>query len=1528
MKRSSEIIDRLTVKQITLESKNGSVTLSADNNDGRVRFEPLNKVESGSFVVDLKNESIAAENAFIKKINFYDGTYLDSAALISETIGIVNQGLKTIELKPNKIFFKYNGDNTPGAGQQIEIKVLKPSSLTGTPVLTITPDNVGIALNQTASDTYILTVAEFDKASADTIQIQATLINAQGTFTDILTIYKTRDGTDALVGGLSNPFLALQANSGGQVTDLATILSSKAIGTFTVFKGSDDLTNSGKVTYAVGSVTDNLTASINPTTGIYVITNWSPDELVGEAIFTATDNVTNQQIKGKFTIITSKQGETGLTGNGARTVKLIADDQQIAYKADDELLTPTSIQVTASQQNHVGTVYYEFIVYEGLSNIGTTLYNGTNDNILLTNTNKNYGNTTYTFIENTKTEYGKSKTLKVRTRENSPSAPIISSEDVINIIATRDGSDAFEIVFSNTNHSFPANSSGEVAPESYAGGGSIVEAYIGNEQLSPVLGVPANGQFTVAVSEQQNITSGLIQPDPNSAIKRMNIGDPSNFISNKDSGSITYTITGKSSNGVSKTQLEKVSFTKSKQGQQGLPGSSGVDARAVELVSNVYQFNYNSSNTASPSGGFTLTASAKNTTGTVTYRFYKNNVLITTQAATTLARTDIPAINNSDSWKVEMLEDGIVKAIDTLSLYGTKDGSDAITLIVPNDNHTFTADSAGGSINFAGSGTTIKILVGSTFLNATTSFPPSSGQFNASLSGVAGITLGSITVTAADTLTLGQATAFGSDSGTATLTVNFRRPGSTTTETVTRILTYSKSKQGQVGATGATGLQGPQGLTGNPGPQGVQGPEGPEGNNPEDIGLFTAIYIDSNGKKYPWGWGRIQNVNSDLQTVLNNSISAPVEEKLVYDTELSSSVQPSSAAKKGGYVFQPQRNLSVTTNTFCYTRPLPVDSNLVGRLKFEISREAATGIGNTKLGVYFLNENFEKLTASDGNVLHFIRTFNGINGTANGISNSNGISDAFFRPVVFYFNFGTSPSSTYSPAAQTGNAQSGDFVNISMVKGITIPTNAKYAIVFIHNSGATNSRIIVDTARWWSFNYLQQNKNNKVYIGYEDAIDEFNPPVDSDVSISGSLHCIGDGRSYSITTTKGISIPGTSNFGSGVTVTIDSTGTPLKVFGNISSSDDLLVRNNTIVGGYIDSSQNLLSKIRQLQVGQSADTARQLDVYGDARFDTNTLFVDSANNNVGIGTATPNSSYKLDVVGSARFDTSTLVVDSVNNKVGIGTTSPAELLTVVPQTAQVGDGARLGNVFVGYWEGSTEQACFTNYNVKNTATSYALLQRNDGKTYLNGASGFAIDFRVNNITQAYVDTTNTGGRVQTTFTGQHKNISDSEQIYDSSSVGLIVVSEGQYNNIEGHNSITINQSLPKVILSTKRNQKNCFGVISNKEDSEYEVYNGNITSIIRVPEGDRRLIVNSVGEGAIWVCNINGNLENGDYITTCEIPGYGMKQDDDLLHNYTVAKITCDCNFDLSSSIYICEEFEFSGSIYRKAFVGCTYHCG
>ena len=159
---------------------------------------------------------------------------------------------------------------------------------------------------------------------------------------------------------------------------------------------------------------------------------------------------------------------------------------------------------------------------------------------------------------------------------------------------------------------------------------------------------------------------------------------------------------------------------------------------------------------------------------------------------------------------------------------------------------------------------------------------------------------------------------------------------------------------------------------------------------------------------------------------------------------------------------------------------------------------------------------------------------------------------------------------------------------------------------------------------------------------------------------------------------------------------------------------------------------------------------------------------------------------------------------------------------------------------------------------------------------------------------------------QMNFTGQHRTfVKDTPTSQLDTKEGLIVVADQNEfvkmsgGVVYGNEAITINESLPLVSLATKANDKKCFGVLSTTEDPESrkEVY-GNFGSLIRKEKGDTRVFVNSVGEGAIWVTNINGALESGDYITTSSVAGYGMKQDDDILHNYTVAKILMDCDFN------------------------------
>jgi hypothetical protein len=118
--------------------------------------------------------------------------------------------------------------------------------------------------------------------------------------------------------------------------------------------------------------------------------------------------------------------------------------------------------------------------------------------------------------------------------------------------------------------------------------------------------------------------------------------------------------------------------------------------------------------------------------------------------------------------------------------------------------------------------------------------------------------------------------------------------------------------------------------------------------------------------------------------------------------------------------------------------------------------------------------------------------------------------------------------------------------------------------------------------------------------------------------------------------------------------------------------------------------------------------------------------------------------------------------------------------------------------------------------------------------------------------------------------------------------------------------IYIEGATPVVQLSRNKKDKRVFGVLGNIND-------------------DGLLDVNSVGTGTICVSNTNGNIENGDFIQSSDLLGYGEKQDDDIIRSYTIGKATIDCNFELDSPYYQSHEIENG---VRVAFIVCSYHCG
>ena len=154
------------------------------------------------------------------------------------------------------------------------------------------------------------------------------------------------------------------------------------------------------------------------------------------------------------------------------------------------------------------------------------------------------------------------------------------------------------------------------------------------------------------------------------------------------------------------------------------------------------------------------------------------------------------------------------------------------------------------------------------------------------------------------------------------------------------------------------------------------------------------------------------------------------------------------------------------------------------------------------------------------------------------------------------------------------------------------------------------------------------------------------------------------------------------------------------------------------------------------------------------------------------------------------------------------------------------------------------------------------------------------------------------------FTGTHDACS-SEAIEP----GMIVDSTG-----EMWISLGMNTSLPFVAQTTAAKSKTVFGVIESNE-----IRSGRSNSL----KGKNGYTVNGLGEGKVWVTTITGEPSNGDYITSSPIVGHGQLQDDDILHSYTVAKLTEAIDWSTVE-----ETIDHEGNIFKRYLAGCTYHCG
>ncbi len=166
------------------------------------------------------------------------------------------------------------------------------------------------------------------------------------------------------------------------------------------------------------------------------------------------------------------------------------------------------------------------------------------------------------------------------------------------------------------------------------------------------------------------------------------------------------------------------------------------------------------------------------------------------------------------------------------------------------------------------------------------------------------------------------------------------------------------------------------------------------------------------------------------------------------------------------------------------------------------------------------------------------------------------------------------------------------------------------------------------------------------------------------------------------------------------------------------------------------------------------------------------------------------------------------------------------------------------------------------------------------------------------------------------FTGAHE-VKFSEEISDMIVPGMIVSVTGRAEKRKGENgNIALSSTLPTVTLADKPQDKAVFGVVVSKgpllEDHWYEAQ-----------EDERFGVVNALGEGRVWVTDMNGRIQAGDYITTSSIPGYGQMQKDDILHSYTLGKAIETVDFE-----QVDKTVNHEGKTYKTYLIAVVYTSG
>ncbi len=240
-------------------------------------------------------------------------------------------------------------------------------------------------------------------------------------------------------------------------------------------------------------------------------------------------------------------------------------------------------------------------------------------------------------------------------------------------------------------------------------------------------------------------------------------------------------------------------------GADGADGADGINARAVNLTSDVLAFTYDTAGASPTPSSATIIANALNTQGTVYYEFFKNDVSVKNTTSNTYTYTPQSSYSSMpDKIEVQIREGsstGAVLARDQITIIGMKAGSHGLSISMSNEAHVVPSDSSGNVTDYSNSGTIIKVYEGSSALTYVTSLVNSSFVISSvDVSPIGKITVGTITGTSTTSAIVGNHSNMDVATDLVVLTYNItakRSDGLTIPLVVTQSI--SKSKQGIAG---------------------------------------------------------------------------------------------------------------------------------------------------------------------------------------------------------------------------------------------------------------------------------------------------------------------------------------------------------------------------------------------------------------------------------------------------------------------------------------------------------------------------------------------------------------------------------------------------------------------------------------------------------------------------------------------------------------------------------------------------------